>query len=43
MAGDRKAKVCNQDNIPEYWVVDGKQQLIVFREAQEGTYQVEQV
>ena len=40
---DRKAKVYAQANIPEYWVVDVKQQLLVFREPQGDTYQVEQV
>jgi Uma2 family endonuclease len=41
---DRKAKVYAKANIPEYWVIDvNKKQLLVFREPQGDTYQVEQV
>ncbi|NJN92136.1 MAG: Uma2 family endonuclease, partial [Leptolyngbyaceae cyanobacterium SL_5_14] len=41
---DRKAKVYAKANIPEYWVIDvNKKQLLVFREPQEDSYQVEQV
>ncbi|MBV8883304.1 MAG: Uma2 family endonuclease [Chroococcidiopsidaceae cyanobacterium CP_BM_RX_35] len=39
-----KAKIYAKANIPEYWVVDvNQQQILVFREPQEGSYQVEQV
>jgi Uma2 family endonuclease len=41
---DRKAKVYAKANISEYWVIDVNQrQLLVFREPQGDTYQVEQV
>jgi len=41
---DRKAQVYAQANIPEYWVIDVKQQqVLVFREPGEEGYGVEQV
>jgi len=41
---NRKVKVYAKANIPEYWVIDVNQrQLVVFRDPQGDTYQVEQV
>lgn len=40
----RKVKAYARAKIPEYWIVDVKQrQLLVFREPQADTYQIEQV
>lgn len=40
---DRKAKVYAKASIPEYWIVDVRQQrLLVFREPQGDVYQTEQ-
>ncbi len=41
---DRKAKVYARASIPEYWLVDvNQQQILVFHNPQEGTYQIKQV
>lgn len=41
---NRKAKVYANANIPDYWVIDVKQQqLLVFREPDGDTYQIEQI
>jgi Uma2 family endonuclease len=41
---DRKVKVYAKANVPGYWVIDVNQrQLLVFRDPQGDTYQVEQV
>lgn len=41
---DRKAKIYAKANIPEYWVIDVKQQqVLIFRNAKGDTYQFSQV